>query len=75
MSMPSKCQHHEGWKRCRKVQALLGQYKQARDAAALVEGVLALLQAAQAMHLLPGFQAFVPLQDQHLLQAHCHGLP
>ena len=75
MSMPLKHRHDEAWEWCRKVQALLGQYKQARDAAALVEGVLGLLQAAQAMHLLPGFQAFVPQQDRHLLQAHCHGLP
>ena len=56
----------------RKVQVLLGQYKQARNAAALVEGVLELLKAAMGMHLLPGFQAFVPPQDRHLLQAHCN---
>ncbi len=56
---------------CRKVQVLLGQYKQARNAAALVEGVLELLTTANAMHLLPGFQAFVPPQDRHLLQVHC----
>ena len=56
---------------CRKVQLLLGQYKQARDAVVLVEGVLDLLQTARAMHLLPGFQAFVPPQDRHLLQKHC----
>ncbi len=51
----------------RQVQMLLGKYKQARDAVALVEGVLALLRAAKATHLLPGFQAFVPPQDRHLL--------